>query len=90
MTTPERAAVLLQYEQLAQQFDDLHHPHNTGIERKELQRQRIDAGLRLFRMRKESGVTVQEMTDFKRRGRPVCSTVAQALGLMRQFFVVRL
>lgn len=89
MTTPDRAAVLLQYEQLAQQFDDLHHPHNTGVSREELQRLRIDAGMRLFRMRKENGITVQEMTDFKRRGRPVCSTVAQALGQMRQFFGVQ-
>ena len=88
MTTPERAAVLLQYEQLAQQFDDLHHPHNVGVSREELQRQRIDTGMRLFRMRKEQQITVQEMTEFKRRGRSVCSTVAQALGRMRQFFGV--
>lgn len=90
MTTPDRAAVLLQYEKLAQQFDDLHHPHNTGISRKELQRQRIDTGMRLFRMRKENSITVQEMTEFKRRGRPVCSTVAQALVQMRHFFGVQL
>lgn len=89
MTTPERAAVLLQYEQLAQQFDDLHHPHNVGVSREELQRQRIDTGMRLFRMRKEHQITVQEMTEFKRRGRSVCSTVAQALGQMRQFFGVQ-
>ena len=90
MTTPERAAVLLQYEKLAQQFDDLHHPHNVGVSREELQRQRIDTGMRLFRMRKENGITVQEMTEFKRRGRPVCSTVAQALWRMRKFFGVQL
>ena len=90
MTTPERAAVLLQYEQLAQQFDDLHHPHNVGVSREELQRQRIDAGMRLFRIRKEEQITVQEMTEFKRRGRPVCSTVAQAIGQMRKFFGVQL
>ena len=90
MTTPERAAVLLQYEQLAQQFDDLHHPHNIGVSREELQRQRIDAGMRLFRIRKEQKITVQEMTEFKRRCRPVCSTVAQAIGQMRQFFGVQL
>ena len=90
MTTPERAAVLLQYEQLAQQFDDLHHPHNVGVSREELQRQRIDAGMRLFRIRKEQQITVQEMTEFKRRGRPVCSTVAQAIGQMRKFFGVQL
>lgn len=89
MTTPERAAVLLQYEQLAQQFDDLHHPHNVGIGREELQKQRIDTGMRLFRFRKEQRITVQEMTEFKRRGRPVCSTVAQAIGQMRQFFGVQ-
>ena len=86
MTTPDRAAVLLQYEKLAQQFDDLHHPHNIGVSREELQRQRIDVGMRLFQMRKEHQITVQEMTDFKRRGRPVCSAVVQAFGLMRQFF----
>lgn len=90
MTTPERAAVLLQYEQLARQFDDLHHPHNVGVSREELQRQRIDASMRLFRMRKEQQITVQEMTEFKRRGRPLCSTVAQALGHMRKFFGVQL
>lgn len=90
MTTPDRAAVLLQYEQLAQQFDDLHHPHNVGVSREELQKMRIDAGMRLFRMRKENQITVQEMTEFKRRGRPVCSTAAQALGQMRKFFGVQL
>ncbi|WP_396180208.1 hypothetical protein [Flavobacterium sp.] len=89
MTTPERAAVLLQYEQLAQQFDDLHHPHNTGIGRKGLQKQRIDTGMRLFRIRKEHRITVQEMTEFKRRGRPVCSTVAQAMTQMCRFFGVQ-
>lgn len=88
MTTPDRAAVLLQYEQLAQQFDDLYHPHNTGVNREELQKMRIDAGMRLFRIHKENQITVQEMTEFKRRGRPVCSTVAQALDQMRQFFGV--
>lgn len=90
MTTPERAAVLMQYDQLAQQFDDLHHPHNVGVSREELQRQRIDAGMRLFRIRREQQITVQEMAEFKRRGRPVCSTVAQAIGQMRQFFGVQL
>ena len=89
MTTPERAAVLLQYEQLAQQFDDLHHPHNVGVSREELQRQRFDTSMRLFRIRKEQQITVQEMTAFKRRGRPVCSTVAQAIGQMRKFFGVQ-
>lgn len=90
MTTPDRAAVLLQYEQLAQQFDDLHHPHNTGVNREELQKMRIDASMRLFRIRKENQITVQEMTEFKRRGRPVCSTPAQAMVLMRKFFGVQL
>ena len=88
MTTPERAAVLLQYEKLAQQFDDLHHPHNVGVSREYLLQQRIDVGMRLFRMRKEQQITVQEMTEFKRRCRPVYSTVAQALCRMRQFFGV--
>lgn len=89
MTTPERAAVLLQYEQLAQQFDDLHHPHNVGMTTAELHHLRIDTGMRLFRMRKEQQITVQEMTEFKRRGRPTCSTVAQAIGQMRKFFGVQ-
>ena len=90
MTTPERAAVLLQYEKLAQQFDDLHHPHNVGVSREELLQQRIDVGMRLFRMRKEQQITVQEMAEFKRRGRPVYATVAKALGHMRQFFGLQL
>jgi len=82
--TQSRAEILREYERLSNSASDLlHHWNNAKVE---LNQQRIDAVQAVGQYAQLHNITTAELTEFKRNGRPVFSSVNQALGQMVKYF----